>query len=641
MTASRASDTILLPGAVWLAGVTSLVLLAVPFLGLASRVPWGSVTEVFQDGEFRDALWLSLRTSFAATVLTVILGTPLALWIARSPRFAGLARVVVILPMALPPVVAGLALLSTFGRRGLIGAHLAVIGIEIGFTTLAVVIAQTFVAMPFYVVAVEAALRGLDPDMLAAARALGAQRWTVIRRVALPLVAPALASGVALSFARALGEFGATLTFAGSLRGTTRTMPLAIYLQREAEPEVAYTLAVVLILTAVAVIAGSAALTRWLTTSPRRRRSAPAASPSLSDPRPRGAPVHASVVHPDRGVDCRIEVDTGASTALVGPNGAGKSTVLREIAGLLHSPESEVRIDGRVVAGARHSAAPRGRGVALLTQRPALFPTMTVLDNVAFGPRARGAGRREAAARGAAMLEEVGARHLADRLPRELSGGEEARVALARALVVDPTVLLLDEPLAALDVESAAVIRKLIARLVRERGMTTILSTHAASDVAVLADGVVVLERGRVVEAGPARAVLSQPESAFARQLAGVNRLDAVLSAGPDGVDARVGGHLLPLPAAVRARLPESADGGSAGLYFAPADVRVVDPGQTGLPARVRETRELNHLVSVHLELGDGQRFEASVPVVDYLARPLAEGAAVHVRLDGVSVRLA
>ncbi|MBE9939970.1 ABC transporter permease, partial [Cellulosimicrobium cellulans] len=203
-----------------------------------------------------DALGLSLRTALVATLCCVLLGTPMALVLART-TFPGqrVARALVLLPLVLPPVVGGIALLHTFGRRGLIGQHLEVLGIEIAFTTTAVVLAQTFVALPFLVLSLEGALRTQDTRLEDVAATLGAGPTTVLRRVTLPRVLPGLLSGAVLAFARALGEFGATITFAGALQGVTQTLPLEIYLQRSADPDAAVALSFVLVVVAVLITA--------------------------------------------------------------------------------------------------------------------------------------------------------------------------------------------------------------------------------------------------------------------------------------------------------------------------------------------------------------------------------------------------
>ena len=232
---------------------TALVLL--PLLGLASRVPWRDVPALVTSESALTALGLSLRTSLAATLLCLLLGVPMALVLART-RFPGqgLVRALVLLPLVLPPVVGGIALLATFGRRELLGSHLEALGVQVAFSTAAVVLAQTFVSLPFLVVSLEGALRTAGPRYDVVAASLGARPTTVLRRVTLPLVLPGLASGTVLSFARALGEFGATITFAGSLEGSTRTLPLLVYNLRVTDPDAAVAVSLVLVVVAVLVI---------------------------------------------------------------------------------------------------------------------------------------------------------------------------------------------------------------------------------------------------------------------------------------------------------------------------------------------------------------------------------------------------
>lgn len=252
-----------LPRWLQVAAAVTVVLMGLPLLGLAVRIPWADVPELLSSEAARDAALLSLRTCAISTALCVLLGTPLAVLLSRSHgSLAAAVRTITALPMVLPPVVAGLALLITFGRVGVVGRHLSVLGIEVGFTTAAVVIAQTFVAMPFLVVALEGALRSVDAGLEQTAASLGASPTRVLTTVTLPLVLPALAAGATMSFARALGEFGATLTFAGSLQGTTRTLPLEIYLSRETDTETALTLALLLIVVAAVLMAASAVVAR-------------------------------------------------------------------------------------------------------------------------------------------------------------------------------------------------------------------------------------------------------------------------------------------------------------------------------------------------------------------------------------------
>lgn len=252
-----------LPGWLYVPAGLALAFVAVPILGLLTRVPWPRLLELLATDESQDALVLSLTTCAASLVLSVTLGFPLALVLSRARGpWVAVARVFSVLPMVLPPVVAGLALLVTFGRRGVVGQYLSIMGIEIGFTSIAVVIGQTFVAMPYFVVAMEGALRTLDPGYERVAATLGASPTRALTHVTLPLLAPALAGGAAMAFARALGEFGATLTFAGSLQGVTQTLPQAIYLQREIDPDAALALSVVLLGLAGALMALTALVGR-------------------------------------------------------------------------------------------------------------------------------------------------------------------------------------------------------------------------------------------------------------------------------------------------------------------------------------------------------------------------------------------
>jgi molybdate transport system permease protein len=233
----------------------ALGLFALPLVGLLARVPLGQLPALLAQPAVLAAVRLSLVTSTLALVASTVLGVPLA-WLLARTRLPGLTlvRAVAVLPMVLPPVVGGVALLLAFGRRGLLGGPLESLGIRLPFTTAGAVIAATFVAMPFLVVTVEAGLRQADQRLEEAAATLGASRWTVYRRVTIPQILPSLAAGTALCWARALGEFGATITFAGNFPGRTQTMPLAVYLLLESDAEAAYALSLLLLVISVAVL---------------------------------------------------------------------------------------------------------------------------------------------------------------------------------------------------------------------------------------------------------------------------------------------------------------------------------------------------------------------------------------------------
>jgi molybdate transport system permease protein len=244
--------------------VAGAAFFVLPLLGLLVRTPWGSAWALLTSSEALTALRLSLIASLSATAIALLLGVPLA-WIYARVTFPGRAilRALTVLPMVLPPVAGGVALLLAFGRRGLLGGWLAdVFGIHLPFTTAGAILAETFVAMPFLVITVEAGLRSMDTRFEDAARTLGARRWTVLWRVTLPLVRPSLVAGAVLCWARALGEFGATITFAGNFPGRTQTMPLAVYLALETGPESAIVLSLVLLVVSLAVLVGLR--DRWL-----------------------------------------------------------------------------------------------------------------------------------------------------------------------------------------------------------------------------------------------------------------------------------------------------------------------------------------------------------------------------------------
>ncbi|HEU5035476.1 MAG TPA: ATP-binding cassette domain-containing protein [Nocardioides sp.] len=272
----------------------------------------------------------------------------------------------------------------------------------------------------------------------------------------------------------------------------------------------------------------------------------------------------------DRGLDASLEVADGETLAVLGPNGAGKSTLLAVAAGLLRPDAGRVTLDGRELTAPGTFVPTHDRRIALLAQDPLLFPHLTVLENVAFGPRSRGTRRGEAYAAARSWLEEVGAADLADRRPSEVSGGQGQRVALARALAAEPQLLLLDEPMAALDVAVLPGLRQTLRRVLADR--TVVVVTHDVLDALLLADRVVVLDDGRVVEAGPTADVLERPRSAFAARVAGLN-----LVSGPwqDGVVGGVRGI---------SAGPPPAEGAPAVAVFRPSAVSVFRAAPGGSP---------------------------------------------------------
>ena len=659
-----------------------------PLVGMGTRVSWGQLPQLLATPSAQAALWLSIRTCLTATLVCVALGIPLALLLSRSWPGVRFARVLAILPMTMPPVVAGIALLATFGRRGVFGTYLEAWDAPIAFTTTAVVLAQVFVAMPYLVVTLEAALRSRNTQAETTARTLGAGPWRVLTQITLPLSAPALARGTALALGRSLGEFGATIAFAGSREGVTRTMPLAIYLEKESDTATALALAVVLI--GMSFIIVGATTVDWsglvgALLSGRRERAeqevssssepssdeesdgdVPSSTSTASAEPPqgtgRGQDLQVAFELPERDVVVDLEVEAGRTTALIGPNGSGKSTVCSVVAGLLDAENGHVVLGGRVLDGPGGFVRAGRRRVALLSQEPGVFTHMSVLGNVVFALRCQGVGRLEATRRARAELAAVGADHLASRSGGALSGGQAARVALARALATGPRLLVLDEPMAALDVTARQEMRRLVARRCAEEGLTLLLVTHDVLDLTALAEDVVVLDRGRVVEQGPTARVLPAPRSDFVARLTGT----AVLTGVVDG-DAEAPGLRLPSGQVVHGRPREDApDGwvgeqrhrdkrdevhealhpGAPGIALVPPDaVALYRQAPHGSPrnvlsGRVTGLERSGALVSVRLELEAGQRLSAAVTAGAVAELGITEGREICCVIKAVQVRI-
>ena len=626
--------------------------IVLPLVGMGTRVSWGQLPQLLATPSAQAALWLSIRTCLVSTAICVVLGVPLALLLARSWPGVRLARILAVLPMTMPPVVAGIALLSTLGNRGLLGAQLRQWGLPIAFSTTAVVIAQVFVSMPFLVVTLEAALRSRDTHAETTARTLGAGPWRVLTQITLPLAAPALARGTALALGRSLGEFGATIAFAGSKEGVTRTMPLAIYLEREKDTATSLALAAVLIGLSFVIV--GATNVDWSRLAALVHR--------VPGDSPHGQDLRVTFELAERDVVVDLEVEAGRTVALVGPNGSGKSTVCSVVAGLLDAEDGRVVLGGRVLDGAGRFVRAGRRQVALLSQEPGVFTHMSVLGNVVFALRCQGASRGEAVRRAHVELTAVGAAHLASRSGGALSGGQAARVALARALATGPRLLVLDEPMSALDVTARQEMRRLVSRRCAEEGLTLLLVTHDVLDLTALAEDVVVLERGRVVEQGPTARVLSAPRSDFVARLTGTAALTGVV----DG-EAEAPGLRLPSGRVIHGRPYEgpTEDGtparsgqgrqedqsevlrpGAPGIALVPPDaVALYREAPHGSPrnvltGRVTGLERSGALVSVRLELEEGQRLSAAVTAGAVAELGITEGREICCVIKAVQVRI-
>ncbi|MFG3407535.1 ABC transporter permease [Streptomyces sp. NPDC048142] len=568
----------------------AVAFLTLPLAGILVRTSWGELGAHLTAEATTQALRLSLLVSLWALGLSLLLGVPLAWLLARVP-FPGKAfvRSLVLLPMVLPPTVGGVALLLAFGRRGLLGPWLEdTFGITLPFHTSGAVLAATFVAMPFLVISLEGALGGLRPRYEETAASLGASPVRVFLTVTLPMVAPGLIAGAALTWARALGEFGATITFAGNLPGTTQTLPLQVYLLLQDSPEAATSVS--LLLLAIAMIVLIALRGRWTgTPGDRLDLASPAATARPEDPAgtapdvlpepPPGllekAPREPWPLHADVTGFTRLTLDAGAGTtiAVVGPNGAGKTTLLRALLGLTPRAHAALRLGDTDVT----ALPPHRRGVAWVPQDGALFPHLSALTNTAYGLRAHGVPRAMARREAQGWLDRLGVGHLARRRPAQLSGGQAQRVALARALAARPRLLLLDEPLAALDQATRARVRHTLRRHLADFGGVCLIVTHDPVEAVSLADRVLVLEDGRVLQDEPPAEVTRHPRSPWVARMLGRNAWPGTATA--DGLAPAGGGHLVvaePLPA-----------GTDALAVIAPEAVSVHRERPTGSPRNV------------------------------------------------------
>jgi molybdate transport system ATP-binding protein len=310
--------------------------------------------------------------------------------------------------------------------------------------------------------------------------------------------------------------------------------------------------------------------------------------------------IAARIVVRERGVDVAVTVPAGGALALLGPNGSGKTTVLESIAGILKPGTGRIEIDGRVVFDSESGAwvSPQRRRAGLVSQASELFTTMTVLDNVAFGPRSSGASKEDAAQVADEWLERVGAAGLASRRPDELSAGEARRVAIARALAPRPSVLLLDEPFAGLDLDAATGIRSLLADLIP--GRTTLLSTHNALDAHALAGDVAILDHGGVVDSGPTASVLARPRTTFAARMGARVLLTGTISSGRLALETGQSVGLAP---------HKFSEGTRAAIALHPSDLRLNPADGDGIADEVRALEPHGDLVRVH-----GRTMMADVP---------------------------
>ncbi|KUL38681.1 ABC transporter ATP-binding protein/permease [Streptomyces sp. NRRL F-4489] len=692
------------PAALAIPGLLAVAFLLMPLLGILARTDWSRLGTHLTSPGVLQALRLSLLVSGWALGLSLLLGVPLA-WLLARVDFPGkaLVRSLVLLPMVLPPTVGGVALLLGFGRRGLLGPWLEnTFGIVLPFHTSGAVVAATFVAMPFLVISLEGTLAGLRPSYEETAASLGASPFRVFATVTLPMVAPGLAAGAALTWARALGEFGATITFAGNLPGTTQTLPLQVYLLLQDSPEAATSVSLLLLAIAMAVLlclrgrwlgggagggaAGGGRAGRvgrlgrgvvgdelpgggeGLGTGGPSGSGAPSAAPGGPTPTPTPASASTSASTSDSAsasvpasgpasvpasgpapgptageqrwpleaevtgfTELSLQAAPGTTIAVVGPNGAGKTTLLRALLGLTPRARAALRL-GETDATA---LPPHRRGVAWVPQDGALFPHLTALANTAYGLRAQGVPRAEARRAAQQWLDRLGVGHLAQRRPAQLSGGQAQRVALARALAARPRLLLLDEPLAALDQTTRAHVRHTLRTHLSGFGGVCLIVTHDPVEAVSLADRVLVLDDGRAVQDAPPAEVTRHPRSPWVARMLGRNAWPG--TADGDGLRLGEGGRLVAAD-----QLPE---GTRALAIIAPEAVslhldRPAGSPRNAWPGTVREITAAGSRLRVLVTSPEAPDLVAEITPAAALELGLADGAPVWTGVKATEVTL-
>lgn len=480
-------------------------------------------------------LIVSLATTCAATLATFLLGLLAArLMYETHGGLRAWVDGILTLPLVLPPTVVGFFLLLIFGRRSFIGHALEMVGVTIVFSWPATVIAATVVAFPLMYRTTLGAFEQVSPNLLQAARTLGASEWVVFRRVLLPLAGPGVVAGTVLAFARALGEFGATLMLAGNIPGRTQTMPMAIFSAAESgDTRVALLWVSLIVLISLAMI-------RLLNRSGEARRLPHARFP-VPHEAPRAYPA-AAVSRVDQAappatlaLDIERELDNFAlqvafcagkgAVGLLGPSGSGKSMTLRIIAGISTPDRGRIVLNGRALfdSSAKLNLPAAGRKIGLVFQDYALFPHLTVAENVAFGLRALPEPERRA--RVARQLQKLHVSELAHRYPKEISGGQRQRVAIARCMAIEPDALLLDEPFAALDPHLRRQMEEQLRATLADYNGVVVFVTHDMEEAFRFCTHLLVLDGGRVIASGPKLELFERPRSVATAQLTGCKNI--------------------------------------------------------------------------------------------------------------------
>ena len=513
-------------------------------------------------------LWISLKTAFTATTITFFLGIAVARWMVRyQGKAKGLIDGLFTLPLVLPPTVIGFFLLVVCGKRSPIGHLLSLVGINVIFSWTGAVIAATVVAFPMMYKTTLGAFKQIDANLLSAARTLGASEWTVFWRVTLPLAMPGIVAGTILAFARALGEFGATLMLAGNIPGETQTIPIVIFFAAEGgqmDQALAWVLIIVAIsLTVIVALDYLSGQRQWaagrgfgnLNLRFWHRLQLKIAIPFLRsqasiDRREVQKPFEAFLqmdLHKENpGFMLSVAFTTGNDPlGFLGASGSGKSMTLRCLAGLETPTSGRIVLNGRVLFDSQKgiNLPSRQRRIGFVFQNYALFPHMTAAQNIAFGlqyglPKQASLPRAELMRRVAAKIALVQLQGLENRYPHQLSGGQQQRVALARALAIEPEALLLDEPFSALDTYLRSQIEKQLIETLSTYQGVTLFVTHNLEEAYRVCKNLFVLSQGKAIAYSSKADIFERPATSTVAQLTECKNLCSARPISPTLVEA-------------------------------------------------------------------------------------------------------
>ncbi|AFZ26822.1 molybdate ABC transporter, permease protein [Cylindrospermum stagnale PCC 7417] len=490
-------------------------------------------------------LWISLKTASLATFITFFLGIAAAYWmLGYGGKGKSLIEGIFVAPLILPPTVVGFLLLLLFGKNGPVGKLMERFDFSIVFTLYGAVIAATVVAFPLMYKTALGAFEQIDGNFLRVARTLGASESTIFWQISLPLAFPGIVAGTTLAFARALGEFGATLMLAGNIPGQTQTIPMAIYFAVEAgEMNEAWFWAIAIMTIS---LSGIIAVNFWqeLRRQGGKGRESGRGGSSATFPRQplplNNAGLIVEINKKLPGFELQVSFNSDEQPlGLLGGSGAGKSMILRCIAGIETPTSGRIVLNGRVLfdADKKINLPSRDRQIGFLLQNYALFPHMTVAQNIAFGlPKGLSAGSRRLQVE--EQLFTVQLPELGDRYPHQLSGGQQQRVALARALASQPQALLLDEPFSALDTHLRSQLeQQMMATLTTYQG-ATLFVTHNLEEAYRLCPNLLVLDQGKAVHYGSKQEIFQHPATYSVAQLTGCKNFSQAIAKSSDEVEA-------------------------------------------------------------------------------------------------------